>query len=72
MKDIYIVMVPRVPGVTRERMTAYIKDAVSTWGGQFEPVDGPHGGDPLGPPCVLMDRGAVAVRPVRRGFGVAL
>lgn len=65
-KDYYIVSVPRVPGVSRARMQGYIQEAVSTWGGQFCPVQHPDGGDPLGPPCVLMKRGAVRVRPVRR------
>lgn len=61
MKDIYVVCVPRVKGVSRERMRQYIREAVRMWGGQFEPVDGPNGGDPLGPPCPLMERGAVTV-----------
>jgi len=64
--DVYLVCVPRVPGVTRARMTSYIKEAVQAWGGQFEPVDGPRGGDPLGPPCALMVKGAVKVFPERR------
>ncbi len=73
MKDHYIVSVPRVPGVTRFRMQTYIRMAVSAWGGQFEPVDGgypdskPNSGDPLGPPCVLLKKGAVVVKMVPRG-----
>jgi len=61
MKDVYVVCVPRVEGVTRERMRRYIQEAVRCWGGQFHPDDGSEDGDPLGPPCVLMDRGAVKV-----------
>lgn len=75
-KDTYTVHVPRVPGVTRARMAAYIKDAVSSWGGQFAPAnpapeDFCNEGDPLGPPCVLMKKGAVSVEAVsRHGAGM--
>ena len=54
--DFYIISVLRVKGVSRVRMLSYIRDAVSNWGGQFEP-----GVDPLGPPCELNKRGAVRV-----------
>lgn len=66
-RDVYVVTVPRIEGVTRERMTAFIKDAIESWGGQLRPAnayDDPNdvtAGDPLGPPCVLMKRGAVRV-----------
>lgn len=68
------VSVPVVPGVTVERMKQYIEDAVSAWGGQFEPRDGGYPdepdrkGDPLGPPCVLGRRGAVRVTQLPRGW----
>lgn len=77
-RDIYIVSVVRVPGVSRTRMLHYIKEAVTTWCGQFEPVHGgypdslPYSGDPLGPPCTLMNRGAVKVwaEPRKRKVGL--
>ncbi len=73
MKDHYVVSVIRVPGVSRERMRKYILEAVATWGGQLEPQDGGYpnsesgSGDPLGPPCPLMEKGAVTVKIVPRG-----
>lgn len=65
-RDIYIISVPRVPYVTRARMAAFIKEAVSVWGGQLAPSGDefgfdPERHDPLGPPAVLMNRGAVRV-----------
>lgn len=65
-KDVYLVCVPRVPGVSRARMTSFIQEAVRCWGGQLHPDDGTPDGDPLGPPCVLGQRGAVKVFPERR------
>jgi hypothetical protein len=65
------VAVTAVPGVSVARMKAFIEDAVSAWGGQFEPRDGgypastPGSGDPLGPPCALGRRGAVKVTQLR-------
>lgn len=71
MKDHYIVSVDHIEGVTRARMTAFIQDAVSTWGGQLEPKwhleeDGWIEGDPLGPPCPLGKHRAVVVTPIPR------
>lgn len=45
----FIVSVPIVPGVTKSRMAAYIKDAVESWSGQFEPPceQNNYKGDPL-------------------------
>ena len=73
MKDHYIVSVPRVPGVPRERMRTFIQEAVAVWGGQVEPQNGgypdskPGSGDPLGPPCPLGKNGAVTVKMIPRG-----
>lgn len=36
----FSVTVPPVKGVSAERWLEYIKDAVLSWAGQFEPVDG--------------------------------
>lgn len=62
----FTVSVPRVPGVPHARFQAYIQEAVQDWGGQFHPDDDSVDGDPLGPPCVLMDQGAVVVTAQRR------
>lgn len=60
---------------SRARLRSYIEEAVQAWGGQFEPRDGGYEhpdkvGDPLGPPCVLGEPGAVIVtaqnKPTRR------
>lgn len=56
MSLIFTVEVPEVEGVDAERWQGYIEEAVQSWAGQFEPVDGgypdsaPGSGDPLGPP----------------------
>lgn len=68
--ELYVVSVRTPPGVSRKRMQAFIKEAISTWGGQLPPRDGIPGeveGDPLGPPCALNRRGAVLVEPVSNG-----
>ena len=63
----FTVSVPQVPEVSVDRFREYIREAVSAWGGQFEPQGGGYPGspdsegDPLGPPCPLMEAGAVRV-----------
>lgn len=53
----FTVRVPQVGEVPAGRWKGYIKEAVESWAGQFQPVDGgypdsePGSGDPLGPPC---------------------
>lgn len=37
----FIVRVPIVEGVSNTRMRDYIRDAVSSWSGQFDPNDDP-------------------------------
>ncbi len=76
MKDHYVVSVIRVPSVSRERMRQYIHEAVSIWAGSFRPSQISHWPtgyemegelDPLGPPCPLMEKGAVTMKMVPRG-----
>lgn len=62
------VKVPRVPGVSSYFWRDYIEEAVRSWAGQFEPVDGgypdslPQSGHPLGPPCDWNEKVKVTFR----------
>ena len=66
----FVVTVPYCD--SSRRIQSYIRDAISAWGGQFEPIDGgDHGdgtfgsGDPLGPGSQMLDQRNITVRPIK-------